>query len=206
MENNDQLVTRKLHLPFVNRIYGWFIKWAQKPNSERALAGFSIIEAIFFPIPPDPLLIAMIFSKYDRWVRLVSITLISSIIGGVIGYFFGVVLFESIGQWIINQFDMQQGYESLGIKYSQGAFIVILTAAFTPVPYKLITISAGAFAINFWIFLLASIIGRGLRFAGVGYMARYLGKRHKDKIEKYINVISLIVIALLIISFLLVRL
>lgn len=181
------------------RFYNWFVKWGEKPEAEKALAGFSFIEAIIFPIPPDPLLMAMVFNKPNRFVRYATITAVFSIVGGIIGYFFGWALFESVGSWIIDTFSLHEAYVSLGASFQNNGFIAVLAAAMTPIPYKIITISAGAFKVNFLSFILASIIGRSLRFFGVSYLAKFLGVKYKQSIERYIDAISVVLIVLLII-------
>ncbi len=197
--------TSEKKLSVFRRFYIWFSAWAQKPQAEKALAGFTFIEAIIFPIPPDPLLMAMVFYKQDRWVRYATITVVATLVGGVVGYFVGVGLFQTLGQWLIDTYNLQDQYASLGNSFQDNSFLAVLTAALTPIPYKIITISAGAFNVNFFSFILASIFGRSARFFGVAYLARYLGANHKDKIEKYIDLVSVAFIVLVISLALLVR-
>lgn len=182
----------------IRRFYNWFMAWAEKPTAEKALAGFTFIEAIFFPIPPDPLLMAMVFNKPKRWVRYATITLTATILGGIVGYLAGIGLFETLGEWIIETYHLQEEYAALGESFQNNDFIAVLTAAMTPIPYKIITLSAGAFEVNFISFLVASIIGRGARFFGVAYLAKWLGAKYKDRIEKYIDAISIALLILII--------
>jgi membrane protein YqaA with SNARE-associated domain len=187
----------------IRSLYAWFTGWADKPQAETALVNFTVAEAIIFPIPPDPLLIALVFAKAERWWRLALKTTIASIFGGIVGYLVGVGLFETLGQWLLDTLGGHDEYIELGERFREGTFLAVLAAALTPIPYKLITLSAGAFGVNFGSFLLASILGRGLRFFGVSYLARYLGRKHKDKIEQYIDIISIIVVVLVVLLFLL---
>jgi membrane protein YqaA with SNARE-associated domain len=179
--------------------------WADKPRAERALAGFSVAEAIFFPIPPDPLLMALVFAKPKSWWRLAVKTTSASIFGGIIGYFLGRLLFEGFGQWVLDTYHLHDEYSSLGASFRDGTFLAVLAAALTPIPYKLITLSAGAFHVNFGIFMAASAIGRGARFTAVAYLAGHVGRRYKDKIERYVDTVSIAVLLLIIILFLLLR-
>jgi membrane protein YqaA with SNARE-associated domain len=181
--------------PF-RRLYNWFLGWADKPNSERALVGFSVAEAIFFPIPPDPLLMALVFAKPKRWWQLALKTTIASLLGGIVGYFVGRLLFEGFGQWLLDTYHLQAQYESLGNSFRSGTFIAVLAAAMTPIPYKLVTLTAGAFYVNFFIFLLASAIGRSSRFFAVAYLSSRIGANHRDKIERYIDGISIALLLL----------
>ncbi len=183
----------------IRKFYNWFTAWAQKPQAEKALVGFTFVEAIIFPIPPDPLLMAMVFNKPKRWVRYASITVVATIVGGIIGYLIGVGLFETVGRWLIDTYDLQEYYVSLGESFQNNTFLAVLTAAMTPIPYKIITLSAGAFDVNFFSFIAASVIGRSARFFGVAYLAKWLGAKHKEKIEKYIDAISITLLVLIVI-------
>lgn len=183
----------------IRRLYNWFVAWAEKPQAEKALAGFSFAESSFFPIPPDPLLIAMVFTNSKKYLRYAVITIVASVFGGILGYYIGWALFESVGRWLIETYNLSQSYIDLGIKFNDNAFLAVLAAALTPIPYKIITISAGAFRIAFWPFLLASIIGRSIRFIGVSLLAKYLGQKYRNQIEHYIDLFSILVVILVII-------
>ncbi len=187
----------KKQSPF-RKLYNWFSAWAVKPQAEKALFGFSFIEAIIFPIPPDPLLIAMVFNKPKLWVRFATITVVATLLGGVVGYIVGVGFFETIGEWLIETYHLQDEYEVLSNNFQNNSFVAVLTAAMTPIPYKIITLSAGAFDVNFFSFIFASIVGRSARFFGVAYLAKWLGVKHKDKVERYIDVISFSLLLLIV--------
>jgi len=187
------------------RLYRWTEKLADSKHGERSLYLLSASEAIFFPIPPDPLLMSMIFHKHDRWLRYTTLTIFFSVLGGVVGYFVGWALFESIGNWLLDTLHIRSGFEDLSTKFSENAALAVFSAALTPIPYKIVTLTAGFSGVNFGIFIVASIIGRGARFLAVGALAHYLGKKHKDKIEEYINVVSLALIGLIVLALLLVR-
>lgn len=187
------------------KLYSWTEKLADSKHGERSLYLLSACEAVFFPIPPDPLLMAMIFHKHDRWLRYTLLTVLFSVLGGVIGYFVGWALFESIGNWILDTLHIRNDFESLSKKFTENAGLAVFTAALTPIPYKIVTLTAGFSGVNFGAFLLASIIGRGARFLAVGALAHYLGKKHKDKIEQYINLISIALVVLLLLLVLVVR-
>jgi membrane protein YqaA with SNARE-associated domain len=114
-------------------------------------------------------------------------------------------LFESLGQGVINAYSLHHEFTVIGQRYNENALLAIFTAAFTPIPYKLITIAAGVFKVNFLVFIVASILGRGARFFGVAYLMHHFGKRYKDKIEKYIDILSLAFVAVLILGLLAIR-
>ncbi len=179
-------------------MYAWTTKWASHPRAEKYLAGITAAEGVFFPIPPDPLLMAMIFSKPNKWLRYSLITIVASILGGIIGYLIGFAFFESIGDWIISSLHLEEGYISLSQSFQENATLAVFTAALTPIPYKLITLTSGALQVNFGVFLIASILGRGTRFIVVGFLAKLLGKKYKEQIEKYIDIISICLVLILI--------
>lgn len=176
--------------------YHKVIAWAR---TEKALFMLSFAESSFFPIPPDPILINMVLEKPAKWFRYSSITTVASVLGGIFGFIIGFALFESFGTWIIETYELQHRYDQLGEAFADNALITIFAAALTPIPYKIFTITAGAFKLNFFTFLAASIVGRGLRFFAVGFITSILGQKYKDQIQRYIDRISLVVLGLVII-------
>lgn len=190
----------------IRRLYNWTIKWAQAKHANVALSGLSFAEASFFPLPVDPLMMAMIFAKPNRWVKLVAITVASSVVGAMFGYFIGAVLFDSIGQFLTSALHLEAGFATVKQYYQDYSFMIIIVAAFTPLPFKVFTIAAGLFRVNFIGFVLASIVGRTLRFGLVGALAHFLGKRYKDQIEKYVDIISLAIMGVIIVGYILYRL
>ncbi len=186
----------------LRRLYDWTVAKAALPNAESYLAALAFAESSFFPIPPDVLLIAMGFSNRERTFRYAVTTTLFSIIGGMAGYFIGFALFETIGQPIIAFYHLEPLVEVIRVKYEANAFLAVFTAAFTPIPFKLITISAGLFQINFLPFVFASVLGRGLRFFAVATVMRYLGPKARPLIEKYFELFTILFTMLLIGGFL----
>jgi membrane protein YqaA with SNARE-associated domain len=158
----------------------------------------SFAESSFFPIPPDPILINMTLEKPSKWKRYALITTVASVLGGIFGYLIGFALFESFGNWIIDTYQLQDKYIELGHAFANNGLITIFAAALTPIPYKIFTISAGAFKLNFLTFLSASIVGRGLRFAAVGFITSVMGIKYKDQIKRYIDRISVVILLIVI--------
>lgn len=189
----------------VRKLYAWVVGWSESKHAERALGSIAVAESSFFPIPPDPLLIAMTTVQPKKYLRFATICTAGSVIGGLIGYAIGVGLFESVGQWIINTYGLQEQFVRAGELFEANAFVAVLIAGFTPIPYKIIAISAGVFQINLVTFIVASILGRGGRFFAVAFAMHHLGKRYKDKIEKYIDLLSLAFLTLLILGFVAIR-
>lgn len=179
----------------LGRYTDWVIGWSKRPEAERALAVLSFAESSLFPIPVDPLMTALIFSKPKRVWRFVNITALSSVAGGVVGYLIGAVLMTTLGVWILDTYDLHETFNNLGDKYQANTFWVVLTTAITPIPFKVIAISAGAFEVSFISFLAASVIRRYLRFGIVGWLASKFGERYQHKIGKFINLLTGLVIA-----------
>lgn len=182
---------------WIRQSYAWVIGWSEKKQAEYALASLSFAESSFFPIPPDPLLIAMVTARPHKWVRLATITTIASVIGGILGYILGSLIINALMPVIISA-----GYEgayhtAVNWFHEWGAWAVLI-AGFTPVPYKIFTIAGGAAHMALLPFLIGSIIGRGGRFYLVAFLMHHFGKRYKDKIEKYIDILGMIFIVLLI--------
>ena len=174
-----------------NKIKQWYERTMQWARTEKALAIISFTESSFFPIPPDPILLNMVLEKPKKWLRFAGITSISSVLGGIFGYIIGVALFASVGEWILDTFDLHHRFDELGDLFDRQGLLAVFAAALTPIPYKVFTISAGAFGVNFAVFLLASVLGRSLRFLAVAYAGQHFGKKYQEEISRYIDRISL---------------
>ena len=189
---------------FIRRMYKWVIGWAEKPQAEKALGGLSFAESSFFPIPPDPLLIAMVTARPKKWFRLATITTFSSVAGGLFGYLIGFVAIAAVMPIIINV-GYEDAYYAARDWFNDFGALAVIVAAFTPIPYKIFTIAGGAAAMSIPLFVVGSIIGRGVRFYLVAFLMYHFGKRFKDKIEKYIDILGFAFIVILILGFVSVR-
>lgn len=183
-------------------MYNWTIHWAKAKNAPYALFGVAFIESSFFPIPPDVLLIAMVVADRKKWFRNTLICTLGSVIGALFGYLIGKVFYEVIGRLIVDTYNLQATVELISRKYQENAFMTVFTAAFTPIPYKAITITAGLFNISLLTLVIASIIGRAGRFFLVSSALRIFGKKISDSIEKYFDIFSIVFVALLVGGFL----
>lgn len=183
---------------WIRQLYAWMLKWSESPQAQVALSAFSFSESSFFPIPPDPLLIAMSTASPKRWIRFALICTTASVAGALFGYFIGVALFESVGEWVLNTYHLHEAFNSLEQSYKDNAVLAVFAAAFTPIPFKVITISAGAFHIGILPLVGASIIGRGGRFFLVSLLGAKLGAKYKDQIERYIDILSVLFLVLLV--------
>ena len=214
MSNNDfqreprfSWLYRILNWPrvMIRRLYAWTMKWGDSPQAEKALFGISFSESSFFPIPPDPLLIAMVTANTKKWIRLALLTTVASVLGALLGYLIGFVFFESIGQAIVSAYSLEDEFKIVGERYDENAFLAVLVASFTPIPFKVFTLGGGLFQINIASLVIASLIGRGARFFMVAWLANMLGAKYKDKIERYIDILGFAFLALLVLGFVAIR-
>lgn len=190
---------------WMNKLRSWTLKHKDSPYVVWILFFIAFTESSFFPIPPDVLLIGILALSASRWKYFAFITLSGSLLGAAGGYFIGWGLFSAFGQKIVDFYNLQSAVDVIGVKYSQNAFLTVFIAAFTPIPYKVITISAGLFKIDFLAFILASLAGRGARFFGVAFLMKLFGPKIEKILEKYFNIASIIFVALLVGGFLILK-
>ncbi|MEA2112963.1 MAG: VTT domain-containing protein [Patescibacteria group bacterium] len=159
---------------------------------------FSFTEASFFVIPPDIFLLAILINNGVKWVHYSLITTVSSVAGGLLGYTLGFFFFDLVGEFIIDTYNLQNQMTVVSRMFSQNAFWTIFISAFTPIPFKVFTLSAGFFKIDLVVFLIASLLGRGMRFFAVGYIVKVFGKQMARSVFKYFNWILLVLVILII--------
>ncbi len=192
----------KTPLRAFRKMYGWTIHWSKKKEAPYALFAIAFIESSFFPVPPDVLLIAMTLAQRKKWFVYTAICTAGSVCGAFLGYLIGWGLYETVGKFIVSTYHLEAVVELVGRKYQDNAFLTIFTAAFTPIPYKAITITAGLFKIPLGILTIASIIGRAGRFFMVAGALRIFGKKIENSIEKYFDIFSIILVLLFILGIL----
>lgn len=197
--------TTTQRVTFVRRLYDWVLHWAETPYGSLALIILAFAESSFFPVPPDVLLIALAISIPKRSFFYALETSIASVIGGMLGYYIGLALMDIIGWRIIDFYNARPLFTELFKTFNEYNFWAVLIAAITPIPYKVFTISAGAANANFAVFMIASIIGRSIRFFAVGALIFIFGERIKNFIDKYFNWLSIVFVVLLIGGFLLIK-
>lgn len=182
------------------KLYDWIISWSQSKYGPAVLFILAFIESIFFPIPPDILLIALALGASGKAFKYAFICTMGSVLGAFVGYYIGHVLWlTSTGEFSpfanffftnIPGFTIDL-YESIKNLFIEWDFWVIFTAGFTPIPYKVFTISAGAFEINLVMFAIASLVSRGARFFLIAWLIWKYGSSIKVFIEKYFNLLAL---------------
>ncbi len=180
----------------MRKLYNWTIHWSKTKKAPYALFGIAFAESSFFPIPPDVLLITMVVADRHKWVRNALICTLGSVLGAVLGYAIGLGFYEVVGKLIVETYHLENMMEIVRQKYEQNAFLTVFTAAFTPIPYKVITIAAGLFRISLIILVVASMVGRAGRFFLVAAALRVFGNKIEKSIEKYFDILSLLFLAL----------
>ncbi|MEO7660431.1 MAG: YqaA family protein [Pyrinomonadaceae bacterium] len=191
---------------YLRRLKAWVESYAEKPHAQWALFFIAFAESSFFPIPPDVLLIAMAVIVPKKAFRYAAICSVGSVLGGVFGYFIGWAFFEAAGEPILRLYGAMGQYENVKQLYDEHAFWAILAAGFTPIPYKVFTIAAGAFNVSLATLVIASIIGRSSRFVLVAGLFYFFGAPIKKFIDKYFEILTLIFVVLLIAGFVVIRL
>lgn len=186
-------------------IYEWTLKWAEHKCAPVMLALLTFAESVFFPIPPDVLLAPMVLAKPEKAWRLASLTTLSSIVGGAVGYLLGYMMFEPWIQPLITEFGYQQRFDTTMTWFSEWGVWVVFIAGFSPIPYKLFTVSAGFLQMAFLPFLLASAIGRGMRFFLVAGFIRWGGSAMEKNLRKWVDVLGWVLVALIILAYFIVR-
>lgn len=194
-------------MKLMRRLYDWVLHWAETPYGAPALFLLAFAESSFFPIPPDVLLIALCISVPTRAWRFAALALAGSVLGGILGYGIGWGFWSAVQALF---FDYVPGFSPEVFHRVQGLFSeydfwVVFTAGFTPIPYKVITIGSGVFQINFVVFIVASVISRGLRFFLVAWLLHRYGPGIKAFIDRYFNLLSFVFLVLLIGGFLLLK-
>lgn len=200
-------------MSFIRKLFNWVLKWADTPYGPMALFLMAFAESSFFPIPPDVLLIALALGARNKALHFALICSLASIAGGLFGYGIGHYLwwegsaYSGLAQFFFNNIPgFSEGlFSSVQQQYDQHGFMIIFTAGFTPIPYKVFTITAGAFDIDLINFLIASAVSRTARFFLVAGLIWKFGEPIKSFIDKYFNLITVVFTILLIGGFVLIK-
>ena len=182
----------------LRRLTDWMESFADKPHAMSALFILSFMESSFFPIPPDVLLIAIAISNPKKALRAAFWCSLGSVLGGVFGYYIGAVLMESIGNPILQFYGKENAMADFIVLYKEYGVLFLAGAAFSPIPYKVATITSGAANMDLLTFITVSSIGRAARFFLVAFLLYKFGKPIKAFIDKYFDLISIGFLVLLI--------
>ncbi len=187
----------------IRRLYEWVIHWGNTPYGSPALAGISFAESSFFPIPPDPLLICLCLGEKAKPMRLAAICTTASVAGGIVGYIIGGWFWGVSSSIFFNYIPgfTPEGFLEVQTLYNSWGFLAVFLAGLTPIPYKVFTVSGGVFGINFPLFVLASILGRALRFFVLAGLILYFGPSIKRLIDSYFNWLLWLFVILILFGF-----
>ena len=189
----------------IRKLYDWVLHWAATPYAIPALFIIAFVESSFFPIAPDVLLIAMVVAVPVGWLKFALVCSIGSVMGGMFGYLIGFQFMDLIGNHIVEFYHFQEKWDKIGLLYEKYNAWAVAIAGFTPLPHKVFTLSAGAFKINFPIFVLASAASRSARFFLVAVLLYKFGPPFKALIEKYFNLFTIVFFVLLVLGFLILK-
>lgn len=193
---------------WVRRMYDWVLSFAERPGGAWALFGFSFAESSFFPIPPDPLLVALAVGAPRRALWFATVCALGSILGGMAGYAIGWGAWTAVDQFFFTYVPgvSPESFASVRALYDRYDFWAIFAAGFTPIPFKVFTLSAGAFKISLPIFLLASTISRSARFFLVAGLIYAFGPSIQGFIDKHFDRLAWVFLLLLVGGFVVIKL
>lgn len=191
------------------RIFSWTYKkalaWAAHRHAPRYLALLSFTESSFFPVPPDVMLAPMVLAQRQRAWYFAALTTITSVLGGLLGYAIGLFLFDEVGQPLIAMYHAQDNFQRVQDWFSNYGIWVVFLAGFTPIPYKLFTVTSGVLALAVLPFVLASLVGRGARFFLVAALLYWGGERFSRFLHQRVDQIGWAVLGLAVVALAIVR-
>ncbi|HKK07640.1 MAG TPA: DedA family protein [Gemmatimonadota bacterium] len=186
----------------IRRLYDWVLGFAGRPSGPLALFLLAAAEAVFFPIPPDVLLIPLSLGRPSRALRFALLCTVGSVGGALLGYWAGSTLYDTIGRPILELYGYGEVYRTVGSLYRQNLVVALGSAGFTPIPYKVFTIAAGGFKVPLLPFVAISAVSRGARFFLVAGLLRAFGEPVRDFIDRYFNVLTVALVVLIVAGFL----
>ena len=190
---------------FLKKTYNWTLEKAQHKNAKWYLSLISFAESSFFPIPPDILLIPMALASKAKALFYAFICTLFSVLGGILGYAIGYFFYNSVGIYIVELYHLENSFNIFEDYYKEFGILIVLGAGITPFPYKFITIASGVFGLNIFLFIIVSIIGRGLRFYLIAILLYFFGEKIKLIIDKYFNILTIVFFILLVGSVFIIR-
>ena len=194
----DPTVPRAGDGPF-KRLYRWTLSLAEKPSAPWALGLIAFMESSFFPVPPDVILIPMSLARPRRaWIYALICT-VGSVLGALLGYAIGAVLFNTVGQWLIHLYGYGSRVAELKALFAEWGWAVILLKGLTPIPFKIVTITCGLLSYNLPLFVLLCAVTRGARFFILAVLMNIFGETIKSLLERYFGAF-LIALAILVVA------
>jgi membrane protein YqaA with SNARE-associated domain len=168
----------------LRRLYDWCIAAAGKPHAAWIMGAVSFVESSFFPLPPDLMLIPLSLARRDKAYFYATVCTVTSVAGGLLGYLIGSALYDTVGHWLIQLYGYGDKVESFREAYNQYGAWIILLKGLTPIPYKIVTITSGFAGYNVLLFVLFSIIARGMRFFALAFLLHRYGPQAREILEK----------------------
>jgi membrane protein YqaA with SNARE-associated domain len=184
----------------LRRLYDWCIAAAGKPHATWLMGAVSFAESSVFPIPPDTMLIPMSLARPDKAWYFATVCTVTSVAGGLLGYFIGAELYDSLGQWLIHIYGLGGKVEAFREAYNRYGALIILIKGVTPIPYKLVTIVSGFVHFNLFLFVLCSIVARGMRFYLTAFLLNRYGPRARVIIEERLGFWFTVSVAVLLVG------
>ncbi|MEL6517724.1 MAG: YqaA family protein [Pseudomonadota bacterium] len=189
----------------IRALYDWTISLASTRYAMWALAIVAFVESSVFPIPPDVLLIPMIIAQPRKAFQIAALCTVCSVLGGLAGYWIGMSLFDLVGRPVLEFYDKYSYFDEFSVRYKEWGAWAVLIAGVTPFPYKVITITSGATGLNLTVFIVASIVARGLRFFIVAALLWKFGAPIREFIEKRLGLMFALFCILLVGGFYVIR-
>lgn len=189
----------------VRRLYDWVLSFADRPSGPAALVVLAASEAVFFPIPPDVLLIPLSLGRPSRAFRFAALCTLGSVGGALLGYWAGSTLYDTIGKPILQLYGYADVYRTVGELYRRNLVLALGSAGFTPIPYKVFTIAAGGFKVPLLSFVAISAVSRGARFFIVAGLLKAFGEPVREFIDRYFNLLTIAFVVLLVAGFVFIR-
>jgi membrane protein YqaA with SNARE-associated domain len=174
----------------LQRFYARVMALAASPYAAWWLALIAFAESSFFPIPPDALLVPMALARPRAAWRFAAVCTVASVVGGALGYLIGFAVFDQLARPILNLYGYGAAYAAFQAKFQEYGLWIILVKGLTPIPYKIVTIAAGAARFDFWLFMLASLLTRGARFFLVATLLHFFGDAVRDFIERRLTLVT----------------
>ena len=190
----------------LRRFYNRVLALAASRHAPIWLAVISFAESSFFPIPPDALLVPMALARPDRAWRLATICTVSSVLGGILGYYIGYALFDVLATPLLRAYGYEAAFARFKDTYAEWGLWVILIKGLTPIPYKIVTIASGAASFNFPLFVGASIVTRGARFFLVAALLHFYGEQVRDFIDRRLTLVTTMVAVGIVFGFVVLKL
>lgn len=184
----------------LRKLYDWIIAYSSKPSAPWALAIVAFAESSVFPVPPDVLQVPMTLARPDKAWRYALIATVASVLGGLVGYAIGALLYDSVGKFLIELYGYGQKVDQFRAAYAHYGHWVILLKGLTPIPFKLVTITSGFADYSLFWFIVLSVVTRGARFFLLAAILYYFGPAAREFIEKRLGLVTLGFLAIIVLG------